>query len=127
MRLVHRITHQDRLPTSSFDLLDDAGEFVGFGQLRHRPSCGAHLPAEAASHIYYAIEGPHRRKGYGRALLGLLLQEARAIGLSAVRVGCDADNTASRRIIEANGGQFVGEFTDRMGKQVLLFEIRLSP
>jgi predicted acetyltransferase len=126
MKLVHRITHQDRLPTSSFDLVDDAGEILGFGQLRHRPSCGAHLPAEAASHIHYAIEEPHRRKGYGKTLLRLLLDEARRIGLSAVRVGCDASNTASRRIIEANGGQFVDEFTDRTVGRVLLFEIRLN-
>jgi predicted acetyltransferase len=76
--------------------------------------------------VYYSVAEPHRRKGHGKVLLRLLLEEARAIGLSAVRVGCDASNTASRRIIEANGGQFVGEFTDRTGEQALLFEIRLS-
>ena len=124
---MNRITHQDRLPTSSFDLVNDAGEIIGYGQLRHRPSRGADLPEGAEFHIHYSVAEFHQRKGYGRALLGLLLQEARAIGLSAVRVGCDASNTASRRIIEANGGQFVGDFTDRIGEQVLLFEIRLSP
>jgi predicted acetyltransferase len=125
MRLVHRITHQDRMPTADFDLQDAAGEVVGFGQLRHRPSGGEGLPEGAESHVHYSVAEPHRRNGYGRELLRLLLDEARAIGLSAVRVGCNASNIASRRVIETNGGRFVGEFTDRTGEQVLLFEVPL--
>ena len=35
MKLVHRGT-PGRLPTSSFDLVDDAGDVLGFAQLRHR-------------------------------------------------------------------------------------------
>jgi len=64
VRLVHRITYQNRLPTSDFDLVNDAGEILGFGQLRHRPSRGADLPDGAESHIHYAIDGPHQRKGH---------------------------------------------------------------
>ena len=126
MRLVNRIIHQDRLPTSSFDLVNDAGEIIGYGQLRHRPSRGADLPEGAEFHIHYSVAEPHRRLGHGTALLRLLLEEARAIGLSAVRVGCDASNTASRRIIEANGGQPVSEFDSKAGGRVLLFEIALG-
>jgi hypothetical protein len=61
MRLVHRITHQDRLPTSDYDLLDDAGEAVGFGQLRHQPSRGVDLAEGAESHIHYSIAEPEIR------------------------------------------------------------------
>jgi predicted acetyltransferase len=126
MRLMLRGT-SGRLPTSSYDLLDEAGHVVGFGQLRHRPSHSEGLPDGSESHIYYQIDDAHRRRGYGTRLLALLLDEARAIGLPAVRVSCDDDNAGSRRIIEANGGKPVGEFPFRTGGRLLLFEIGLSP
>ena len=36
---------------------------------RHRPSCNADLPPEAANHIYYQIAEAHRGRGSGKALL----------------------------------------------------------
>jgi predicted acetyltransferase len=122
MKLVHRST-SGRLPTSSYDLVDDAGQVLGFCQVRHRPSCNAALPPEAANHVYYEIAEPYRGQGHGKALLALVLVEARHIGLDRVRLTV-ADPT-SRHIIEDAGGQLMGEFTARTGELYRLFEISL--
>jgi predicted acetyltransferase len=125
MRLVLRAT-SGPLPTSSYDMVDDAGEVVGYAQLRHQPSCNADLPPEAANHLYYEIAEPHRGQGHGKALLGLVLDEVRRIGLQAVRLTVMDDNPTSRHIIEDAGGQLVGEFTARTGELYRLFEVSLE-
>jgi predicted acetyltransferase len=124
MHLVHRNT-SGPLPVSRFDLANDAGDVIGYAQLRHRPSQNADLPPEAANHIYYEIAEPHRGHGHGKALLGLLLDEARRIGLQAVRLTVMDDNPTSRHIIEDARGQLVAEFTARTGELYRLFEISL--
>jgi predicted acetyltransferase len=75
LALVHRDT-SGPLPTSTFDLVNDAGEVVGFAQIRHRPSASADLPPEAGNHVYYQVAEAHRGRGYGKALMGLTLAEA---------------------------------------------------
>jgi predicted acetyltransferase len=67
MHLVLRDT-SGPLPTSSFNLVGDAGEVIGFAQLRHRPSCNDDLPPEASNNIYYEIAETHRGQGHGKAL-----------------------------------------------------------
>jgi predicted acetyltransferase len=125
MKLVHRST-SGPLPTSSYDLVDDAGRVLGFAQLRHRPSCNPDLPPEAANHIYYEIAEPHRGQGHGKTLLRLVLIEARHIGLKRVRLTVTDDNATSRHIVEGAGGQLVGEFTSRTGETYRLFEVSLE-
>jgi predicted acetyltransferase len=122
MKLVHLST-SGPLPTTSFNLVNDAGEVVGYAQVRHRPSHGADLPPEAANHIYYEIEPRHR--GHGKALMGLVLDEARRIGLTAVRLTVDDDNPASRHIIESHGAVWLGKFARGDGLSCDLFEVSL--
>jgi predicted acetyltransferase len=124
MHLVHLGT-SGRLPTSSYNLVDDAGQVVGFAQLRHRPSCNADLPPEAANSIYYEVAAPHRGQGHGKTLLLLVLDEARRIELDRVRLTVTEDNPTSRHIIEGAGGKLVAEFTARTGELYRLFEISL--
>jgi predicted acetyltransferase len=124
MQLVHRNT-SGRLPTSSFDFVNDAGEVIGYAQLRHRPSCSDDLPPEAGNHIYYEVDATHRGRGYGKTLLRLVLIEARRIGLDRVRLTVTDDNPASSHIIEDAGGQLVAEFTASTGELYRLFEISL--
>jgi len=45
-----------------------------------------------------------RRRGLATWALATVLPEADALGLSEVLVTCDDTNTASQRVIEANGG-----------------------
>jgi predicted acetyltransferase len=125
MHLVHLGT-SGTLPTSSFNLVDDAGEVIGFAQLRHRPSCNDNLPPEAANHVYYEIAEAHRGQGHGKALLTLVLDEARRIGLERARLTVTDDNPISRHIIDGAGGQLVGEFTSATGELYRLLEVSLE-
>ncbi|WP_405520675.1 GNAT family N-acetyltransferase [Streptomyces canus] len=52
-----------------------------------------------------------RRRGHATAMLAAALPVCRQLGVARALVTCDADNTASRKVIEANGG----EFEDRRG------------
>ena len=56
-------------------------------------------------HIGYVIRPSKRHCGYGTRLLRLGLDMARERGLQRVLLTCDETNLASRKIIEANGGQ----------------------
>jgi predicted acetyltransferase len=125
MRLVHLHT-SGPLPASSFDLVNDAGEVIGFTQIRHRPSCNADLPSEAANHIYYAIAEPYRGRGYGKVLMGLALDEARRIGLAKVRLTCLETNPVSRHIIESHGAVRLRDFICKRGDRYHLFEVALA-
>ena len=78
---------------------------VGCLCLRHRLEYDDDDP-EFCSHIGYSVRPSQRGKGYGREQLRLGLREAEALGLRRVRVLCVADNTASRRVILANGGVY---------------------
>ncbi|MBB5854729.1 GNAT family N-acetyltransferase [Amycolatopsis umgeniensis] len=61
--------------------------------------------ARTGGHIGYGIATPWRGRGHGTRILGAGLVECRRLGLSRVLLTCDADNTASRRAILANGGK----------------------
>lgn len=88
------------VPQSSYWLYD--GDVpVGYGRLRHR--LNAALEAHSG-HIGYAIAAPYRGRGYGNALLELLLAEAKRLGLKWVQVGANADNVRSNRVICHAGG-----------------------
>lgn len=85
---------------NTFFLLS-GGKMIGSGGLRHR------LNAELAvmgGHIGYNVRPSERRKGYGSLILQLTMEKAREIGLERVFLTCDADNIASAKIIEKNGG-----------------------
>ncbi len=55
-------------------------------------------------HIGYAVRPSARRRGHATAMLAASLPVAAGLGISSALVTCDADNLASRRVIEANGG-----------------------
>ena len=65
MRLVHLKT-EGRLPTSSYNLVAEGGDVIGFAQLRHRASQNQDLPPEAGNHVFYTIAEPRRGQGHGK-------------------------------------------------------------
>ncbi|GAA2331644.1 GNAT family N-acetyltransferase [Streptomyces kunmingensis] len=57
-------------------------------------------------HIGYGVRPSARRRGLGTWALGRMLDEARALGLDRVLLVCAADNRASVRTMEQQGGVF---------------------
>ena len=57
----------------------------------------------------YSVRPSERGKGYGREMLRLNLINCKRLGLKKVLVTCYSWNTASERIILANGGVFENE------------------
>jgi len=97
-------------------IADDQPErpFVGSINLRWQEdeagSPVTELPSHVLGHVGYTILPGHSGNGYASAALAAVLAEARTIGLPFVKITCDADNAASRRIIEKNGGRFIENF-----------------
>ncbi|AWV90640.1 GNAT family N-acetyltransferase [Bradymonas sediminis] len=108
-----------RVPETIYWLADD-DTFVGRFELRHRLD---NLADDIGGHIGYSIRPGRRRQGYGAAILKLGLEKAAQRGLSRVLLTCDPDNTASRKIIEKNGGLFEKRI-ERMIDGVLYCKLR---
>ncbi|MDQ7826950.1 MAG: GNAT family N-acetyltransferase [Candidatus Eremiobacteraeota bacterium] len=78
------------------------GDFVG------RISLRLHLNGNLSrlgGHIGYEVRPSARTRGYATQMLRLCLLEARRLGLMRVLLTCDETNSASRRVIEKNGGE----------------------
>lgn len=58
----------------------------------------------SGSQIYYKIRTSERGKGYGNIILTLALKEAKKLGFKKIRVNCNNDNIASKKIILKNNG-----------------------
>jgi len=103
------------------------GEFCGQIGLRWQPGTDA-LPSHVLGHFGYAVVPWKRRRGYATQALRMMLQDARAVGLTSIEITADKGNIASCRAIEANGGGFVEEFVEpRYGEDVRLrFRIDLG-
>ena len=91
------------------------GAFCGSISLRWQEGTEA-LPPHVLGHIGYAVVPWKRGRGYATEALRRILIEARAVGLARVEITTDPDNTASKRVIERNGGRFVETFiNERFG------------
>ncbi|MDN3242731.1 GNAT family N-acetyltransferase [Glycomyces tritici] len=77
---------------------------------------------EIGGHIGYDVRPTARRQGHATAMLAAVLPHAAALGIDKALITCDAENTASRKVIEANGGVLEDE---RGGK--LRFRVPTAP
>ncbi|WP_208115944.1 GNAT family N-acetyltransferase [Labedaea rhizosphaerae] len=64
-------------------------------------------------HIGYDVRPSARCRGDATAMVAAVLPHARAMGIDAVLLTCNAGNLASRRVIEANGGELEAERGNR--------------
>jgi predicted acetyltransferase len=105
------------------------GEFCGAIGFRWQPGT-SELPSYVLGHIGYSVVPWKRRRGYATLALRLLLEDVGKEGLDYVELTTDADNVASRRVIEANGGEVVERFFKDVaygGAESLRFRILLKP
>jgi predicted acetyltransferase len=88
------------------------GEFCGSIGFRWQPGTTA-LPPHVLGHIGYTVVPWKRRRGYATRALELLVNNVRVEcpGLDYVELTTNVDNTASQRVIEANGGVRIERFT----------------
>ena len=104
------------VPQTSFWLYDDERP-VGYGRLRHFLNDALR---EHSGHIGYAIRSSERRKGYGNAILTLLLKECQKLGMTEVQIGANADNIPSNRIIQRYGGILIRTGDNKNFYQIVL-------
>lgn len=77
------------------------GQFLGRISIRHRLTPKL---SRFGGHIGYDVRPSARRMGHATRMLGLALPLAHRLGIGSALLTCDADNIASRKVIEANGG-----------------------
>jgi predicted acetyltransferase len=86
------------------------GEFCGSIGLRWQDGT-AELPPHCLGHIGYAVVPWKQKHGYATLALAQILPEAKLIGLPYVEITTDLENTASQKVITANGGVLFEHFT----------------
>jgi predicted acetyltransferase len=98
-----RLTHQPGTPCppeqhSSARWIVEDGQVLGGIALRH-------LFDDQRGHIGYGVRPSARRRGVASWALAQILDEAKgALTVDRVLIVCEADNVASARTIERNGG-----------------------
>jgi predicted acetyltransferase len=104
------------------------GEFCGSINFRWQPGT-TELPPYCLGHIGYSVVPWKQRRGYATLALKLMLSQARKEGLPFVEIVSDADNVASRRVIETNGGEVIAQFRKpetHSGAESLRYRIALD-
>ena len=104
------------------------GDFCGSIGFRWQAGTNE-LPPYCLGHIGFSVVPWKRRRGYATRSLALLLPETKEEGLAYVELTTDVDNTASQRVIMANGGRLVGRFRkpiEHGGSESLRFHIELK-
>ena len=112
------------VPYTTFWLMDDCMDTIfGVSRLRHRLN---NISQKEGGHIGYDVPPSLRGAGNATELLRLTLLKARAMGLVRALLTCDADNFASARVIEKNGGVLESIImSDYTGKLVSRYWINL--
>ena len=93
---------ENRVPSIQFVSFDHVGRALGFLNLRLRLNEGL---LNHAGHIGYSIRPSERGKGYAKESLRQGLQIAKEKNIRRALVTCSTENSASRAIILANGGE----------------------
>ncbi len=80
----------------------EGDEYLGRISIRHQLTP---FLLEQGGHIGYGVRPSARRRGHATAMLAAVLPHAAALGIDPVLVTCDDTNIASRKVIEAAGGE----------------------
>jgi predicted acetyltransferase len=87
-------------------------EYVGRLAIRHRLAPGR--LGQRNGHIGYDVRPSARRQGHATAMLAAARPWAAGLGLTRALITCDTGNVASRRVIETNGGVFIGQMDEKL-------------
>lgn len=81
--------------------LVDGDTFIGEAGIRYRLSDWL---IQIGGHVGYGIRPKFKRQGYGKLILRLALERLSDHGVDRALITCYDRNTASAKVIEANGG-----------------------
>jgi RimJ/RimL family protein N-acetyltransferase len=105
----HPLTHAEAVRLIAYSgrdvyaVLVDDDRFVAYGLLRGWDA-GYDIPS-----LGVAVRAASRGRGYGRAMVAWLADEARRRGASRIRLRVHPDNHVARRLYESAGYDYAGE------------------
>ncbi|HQH25916.1 MAG TPA: GNAT family N-acetyltransferase, partial [Oligoflexia bacterium] len=109
---------------STFWLINENCSMLGMSNLRHELTPQL---AREGGHIGYSIRPSQRKRGYGKELLRLTLEQALLRGIKRILITCAKTNTGSVGVILANGGCFDSEeYISKRGEIVQRYWIVLG-
>jgi len=109
-----------------YNIMNPEGQRVGMAQLRLIPSKSTEMPKGFESYVYYEVDSEHRNKGYATEALKDLLREAKKHKLEVLIATVNSDNTASIKVLEKCGGEFVATGKTTSGLSVLKYSFKLN-
>jgi predicted acetyltransferase len=89
------------VPATLYFLISDNGRILGAIHFRHYLN---ERLRQDGGHIGYGVRKSERRKGYADAMLRLLLEEIKQLGIDKVLLTCDDGNIGSIKTIESCNG-----------------------
>ena len=107
------------VPFTTYWLIDWHKDTIyGVSRLRHVLNS---VSIKEGGHIGYDVPPSFRNAGNATELLWLTLKKAKNMGFDRVLVTCSADNMASGRVIEKNGGvlenMIISDYTRKLVKR----------
>ena len=90
--------------TTYFAICKNLGKIIGVAQLRHDLT---EELRKTGGHIGYSICPSHRGKGHGTAMVALVLEKAKELGLWEIMITCEKSNRASAGVAMKNGGVLI--------------------
>jgi predicted acetyltransferase len=91
------------VPQTTYWFVNDDRQVLGVLRIRHWLTPRLE---RFGGHIGFEVRPSERRKGHATLMLAFGVERARELGLQRVLLTCAADNLASARVIEKNGGIF---------------------
>lgn len=104
---LHKCSSEDMIPaglvpSSTYAVFDEQEELVGMIDIRHYLN---ETLLRSGGHIGYSVRPSKRRQGYATCMLGKALELCESqLGIHRVLLTCNSWNTASIKVILANGG-----------------------
>ena len=106
----------DRVPQTTYWLVNAANQVVGIVRVRHRLN---ERLLQYGGHIGYYIRPSERGQGYGRLALQLALEQSRRIGIVRALLTVNPANTFSKRVVLSNGGVEDGQGVDPVSGEIV--------
>ncbi|QIW14919.1 GNAT family acetyltransferase [Pasteurellaceae bacterium RH1A] len=111
-----------KVADATYFALAPTGSMVGVINFRHELN---DFLRKRGGHIGYSVHPDYWGQGIASAMLKTVLAQAQDQGLREVLITCNADNPASARVIEKNGG-VLENVIEHEGKEVKRYWVKLS-